>query len=78
MTTTNTKKRATPTITIDGRTIRPDIYRSAELAWQSVAHAVKPMRVMLGDVIDDRPQWWVVTPADAARLEPAGYEFAPR
>ena len=73
-----TTKNTTTTITIDGRTIRPDVYSSAELAWQSVGHAVKPMRVMLGDVIDDWPQWWVVTPADATRLEWAGYEYAPR
>jgi hypothetical protein len=34
--------------------------------------AIKPLRVMLGD--DET--FWVVCPADAARLERAGYEYA--
>jgi hypothetical protein len=35
-------------------------------------HAVKTLWVMLGD--DER--YWAATPADCARLERAGYEYA--
>jgi hypothetical protein len=50
------------------------IYKFVSLANANsfVQHCVKPMWVMLGDDM----RFWVVTPADAARLERAGYEFA--
>ncbi len=64
--------------TINGREIHGAVYPREDLAWSSLGRALKPHRVMLGDVIDDRPQWWVVTPADAERLARAGYEYAPR
>lgn len=34
-----------------------------------------PMRIVLGDN-DQSAKFWVVTPADGARLERAGYELA--
>jgi hypothetical protein len=53
---------------------RGPIYRFEHLAnarsW--VDHGVKPQRIMLGD--DEK--FWVVCPADAARLERAGCEYA--
>lgn len=53
---------------------RNPIYRFRNLgrARSWVDHGPKPQRIMLGD--DER--FWVVTPADAARLEHQGYEFA--
>ena len=68
----------TKLVTINGRTIRGWVYTREDLAWQTLSHAVKPLRVMLGDVVDDEPRFWVVTPADASRLERAGYEYAKR
>lgn len=47
-------------------------YNDRDLAFQSAAHGVKPLWVMLGD--DEK--FWVVTPADAARMERMGYEYA--
>jgi hypothetical protein len=41
-------------------------------AFGFAARPVKTLWVMLGD--DER--YWVVTPADAARLEAMGYEYA--
>ena len=38
--------------------------------------ATYPMRIILGDHDGERSQFWVVTPADASRLERAGYEMA--
>ena len=35
-----------------------------------------PMRIVLGDHDGERGEFWVVTPADASRLERAGYEMA--
>ncbi len=35
-----------------------------------------PMRIVLGDHDGERGEFWVVTPADAQRLERAGYEMA--
>ena len=54
--------------------IQPRIHRFVERAnaFGFAAHAVKTLWVMLGD--DER--YWVVTPADAARLEAMGYEYA--
>jgi len=34
------------------------------------------MRIVLGDHDGERGEFWVVTPADASRLERAGYEMA--
>ena len=59
-------------IKIGNHEIKPACYSDRELAFASLDHAVKPLRVMLGD--DCR--YWVVTPADAQRLERAGYEWA--
>ena len=47
-------------------------FRDRALAYDWAAHAVKSQLVMLGD--DGR--YWVVSPADAARLERLGYEYA--
>jgi hypothetical protein len=54
--------------------IQPRIYGFIERrnAFGFAAHAVKTLWVMLED--DER--YWVVTPADAARLEAMGYEYA--
>jgi hypothetical protein len=38
--------------------------------------ATYPMRIILGEHDGERSQFWVVTPADASRLERAGYEMA--
>ena len=38
--------------------------------------ATNPMRIVLGDHDGERGEFWVVTPADASRLERAGYELA--
>ncbi len=43
-----------------------------DLAFSFARHAVKAMWVMLGD--DGR--FWVTTPANCARLEKMGYEWA--
>ena len=43
-----------------------------DLAFTHAATTIKPHRVMLGD--DGR--YWVVTPADASRLERWGHEYA--
>ena len=50
----------------------PSKYSRRELAFNSLKHCVKPHRVMLG--CDNK--YWVVCPADAARLERLGYEYA--
>jgi hypothetical protein len=47
-------------------------FRERRHAFGFASHAAKSQRVMLGD--DGR--YWVVTPADAARLERMGYEYA--
>jgi hypothetical protein len=38
--------------------------------------ATYPMRIVLGDHDGEHCEFWVVTPADASRLERAGYEMA--
>lgn len=60
------------TKTAYGLKYEPAKYRDRALAFASLRHAAKPMRVMLGD--DQR--FWVVCPADAARLERQGIEYA--
>lgn len=59
-------------ITIDGREVRIEAYRTIESARSAAACCVKPMWVMLGE----NGKFWLATPADCARLERAGYEFA--
>lgn len=51
---------------------RTERYTTLAAARSAASHGVKPLRVMLGD--DER--FWVVTPADAQRLERMGYEYA--
>ncbi|MCG3138814.1 MAG: hypothetical protein HJJLKODD_02683 [Phycisphaerae bacterium] len=63
-------------VTIDGRKIRGSRFRELSNAINSLDHAVKPMLVMLGDNDGENYEFWVVTPADAQRLERAGYEYA--
>jgi len=41
-----------------------------------INRATYPMRIVLGDHDGERGEFWVVTPADASRLERAGYEMA--
>lgn len=43
-------------------------------AFQARANDI--MMIVLGDHDDEQGGFWVVTPADAARLEHAGYEMA--
>jgi hypothetical protein len=74
---TNATTNVTTTDTADAelfarvmaRTFR---FRERRHAFGFAGHAAKSQRVMLGD--DDR--YWVVTPADASRLERMGYEYA--
>ncbi|TWT40496.1 hypothetical protein RAS1_42070 [Phycisphaerae bacterium RAS1] len=64
--------------TKDGRQIYGFVFNAPESAWSFCDQPGKPTRVMLGHADEDRNEWWVVTPADAARLEQMGYEYAPR
>jgi len=50
----------------------PIKFNSLALANNFANNAIKSMAVMMGD--DNR--FWVVTMADASRLEKAGYEWA--
>lgn len=59
-------------ITINGREVRVEIYSTLTLAQSAASMAVKSLWVMLGD----SGKFWVATPADCARLERAGYDFA--
>ena len=59
-------------ITIAGRRIRIQRFRSLAPARVARKASMKPMRVVLGDC----PEYWLVTPADAERLVRAGYEYA--
>ena len=56
-----------------GLKYRPVVIRNEATAWSLADRCTKPQIVMLGD-----DAYWVVCPADAARLEKAGYEYAPR
>lgn len=47
-------------------------YNDRDLAFAAAAHAVKTHWVMLGD----DGKFWVTTPANCARLEKMGYEWA--
>ena len=51
----------------------PVVIRDEATAWSLADRCTKPQIVMLGD-----DAYWVVCPADASRLEKAGYEYAPR
>jgi len=56
----------------------PIAFGSLERAKSYAARCTKPMWVVLGDVDEDTGTAvaWVVCPADAAKLERAGYEIA--
>jgi hypothetical protein len=51
-------------------------FRSRALAQSFRACAVCPLWLVLGDHAGDEGEYWLVTPADAARLERAGYALA--
>jgi hypothetical protein len=51
----------------------PTVIRNEATAFHIAASCVKAQAVMLGE-----GAYWVVCLADAARLEDAGYEWAPR
>jgi len=55
----------------------PIAFGSLERARSYAARCEKPMWVVLGDIEDTGAAVvWVVCPADAAKLERAGYEIA--
>ena len=58
--------------------IKSTMFRFSTLtnAMNFVNRATYPMRIVLGDHDGERGEFWVVTPADASRLQRAGYEFA--
>jgi len=66
---TDAAKNAQTTL---GLKYRPVVIRSEEIAF-SIANSTKAGTVMLGE-----GAYWVVCLADAARLDRAGYEWAPR
>ena len=47
-------------------------FRDRKRAFDFAARCIKPHHVMLGDY----PEYWVTTPANAARLQRMGYEYA--
>jgi hypothetical protein len=51
------------------------VFRNPELANSYANRCVKPHWVVLGDNDGETGEYWVVTPADAQRLERAGYEM---
>ena len=57
--------------------IKSTMFRFTTLANASsfVNRAIDPMRIVLGDHDGERGEFWVVTPADASRLERNGYEL---
>jgi hypothetical protein len=80
MDTTTTTTTTTPTNVdpADAKLLLADVlaraarFRDRRLAFDWAAHAVRSQVVLHGD--DGR--YWVVSPADAARLERLGYEYA--
>ena len=58
-----------------GLRYEPIAFGSLERARSYAARCQKPMWV-LGDADEDAVTAWVVCPADAAKLERAGYEIA--
>jgi hypothetical protein len=62
-------------LTLDGRRIQISPFRNLELAFSSAErHPGWANMVVMGDC----PWYWVVSPADASRLERAGYEIVTR
>jgi hypothetical protein len=59
-------------LTVNGKTIRVDVYRTLGEAVEALKHYCKTHWIMMGDC----GEFWAVRPVDAARLEAAGYEFA--
>jgi len=53
----------------------PIAFRNLDRARSFASRAVKALWVVLGDHDGDEGVAWVVCPADAARLERAGYEI---
>ncbi|MDO9053398.1 MAG: hypothetical protein Q7U37_05650 [Gallionella sp.] len=51
------------------------VFRNPELANNYANRCIKPHWVVLGDNDGENGEYWVVTPADAQRLEHAGYEM---
>lgn len=51
------------------------VFRNPELANNYANRCIKPHWVVLGDNDGENGEYWVVTPADAQRLERAGYEM---
>jgi len=58
--------------------IKSTLFRFSTLASATsfVNRTMYPMRIILGDHDGERDNYWVVTPADASRLQRAGYEMA--
>jgi hypothetical protein len=50
---------------------KPMVFLSELAARRFASECVKPHRVVMGE----HPAYWVVCPADASRLERAGYEI---
>jgi len=57
--------------------------KSTVFRFNTLAHAasfanraIYPLRIVLGDHDGECGEYWVATPADASRLERAGYEMA--
>ncbi len=62
--------------TINGREIKGYRFSSLQRARRWIYGSLRPWRVVLGDIDDQGQGWfWVVTPADAERLQRAGYEY---
>jgi hypothetical protein len=62
-------------LTLGGRLIQIRAFRNLELAFSSAErHPGWAFCVVMGDC----PWYWVVSPADASRLERAGYEIVTR
>jgi len=55
---------------------RITVFRNPALAKSFADRCVKLHCIVLGDHDGETGQYWVVTPADAQRLERAGYEIA--
>ena len=51
------------------------VFRNPELANNYANRCIQPHWVVLGDNVGETGEYWVVTPADAQRLERAGYEM---
>ena len=49
------------------------VFHNFKLARNYIDHCIKLHCIVLGELVGE---YWVVTPADASRLERAGYEIA--